>query len=185
MNAPFAPCSRETEVLDLVGIGQWPARADADLATHVASCPHCADLVVVASAILDERDRGEQYARLPDAGIVWFRAQVRAREDARRRAARPLLIAQIAGAAVVVAILAMWSGGLIERVPALAASGWSALADLFATQPALIGEAGAQSGATVSQTTNSWLVPALLVTTLVVVMLAFGVSRLADDEHGL
>jgi hypothetical protein len=185
MNASVPPCNRESEVLDLIGIGQWPARADAQLAGHVASCPHCSDLVVVASAIVDERDHGEHQPRLPDAGIVWLRAQLRARDEARRRAARPLLVAQIAGAAVVIAILAMWSGGLMDRVPALAASGWAVLTDLFARQPAVVTDARAQSSSAVSPTIGSWLLPALIAATLAAIMLAVGVSRLADDENGL
>lgn len=185
MKRAMTPCEREADVLDLIAIGQWPARADANLAAHVATCPNCADLVVVASAIVDVRDNGERHTRLPDAGIVWLRAQMRAREDAARRAGRPLLVAQVAGAAAIVAILAIWSGGLMGSLSAFASSGWTAVTELFARQPALVADTSASSVGTVSRTATSWLIPALIGGTLAVVMLAFGVSKLADDEHGL
>ena len=58
MNRPMIPCARETDVLDLIAIGQWPARADATLAAHVASCASCSDLAIVASAITDSGSSG-------------------------------------------------------------------------------------------------------------------------------
>lgn len=183
MNRSMAPCAREGDVLDLVAIGQWPARADADLAAHVAACPSCSDLALVASAIVDVRDTGAAHKRLPDAGIVWLRAQMRAREDAARRAARPIWIAQWTGMAVIAAILVMWSGGLMGSLSAFASSGWTAVSELFARQPALATNA-AVAGTPV-EGGGTWLVPALIGGTLAVVMLAFGVSKLADDERGL
>ncbi|MEO8482990.1 MAG: hypothetical protein ABI634_12320 [Acidobacteriota bacterium] len=176
-------CARETEVLDLIAIGQWPARADADLAAHVASCPNCVELALVASAIVDVRDSGEGYRHLPDSGIVWLRAQMRAREDATNRAARPLWLAQFAGVAAVVAILAIWSSGLMGSVSGVASSGWTSMTDLFARVPELfvlsIQPAGGGTGA---ETATRWLIPGLIVATLGVIALAFGVSKLADGD---
>lgn len=185
MTRTMTSCARETDVLDLIGIGQWPARADADLSAHVASCPTCAELAIVASAIVDERDCGENQKRLPDAGIVWLRAQMRAREDAARRAARPLWIAQIGGLAVVAAILAIWSGGLMGGLAAFTSAAWAAVGDLFARQPGLIAEAHSPGAGTTSPAGVTWLIPALIGGTLAVVMLALGVSKLADGADGL
>jgi hypothetical protein len=67
----------------------------------------------------------------------------------------------------------------------LAASGWAVLTDLFARQPAVVTDARAQSSSAVSPTIGSWLLPALIAATLAAIMLAVGVSRLADDENGL
>jgi hypothetical protein len=185
MSRAMTPCARESDVLDLIGIGQWPARADADLAAHVASCPSCTDLALVASAIVDVRDTGTAYKRLPDAGIVWLRAQMRAREDAARRAARPLWMAQVAGVAAVIAILVIWSGGLMGSLSAFASSGWAAITEMFARQPTLMADASPASAGTAAQAGGTWLIPALIGGTFAVVMLAFGVSKLADDERGL
>ena len=49
-------------------------------------------------AALDEAD-------VPSSGQVWWRAQVRARADAQRVAARPLFVAQAVGAAAVLGAL--------------------------------------------------------------------------------
>ena len=38
--------------------------------------------------------------KVPDAGVVWYRAEVRARQELARRAARPVAAAQAAAAVV-------------------------------------------------------------------------------------
>ena len=101
-------CSHETEVLDLVAIDQWPQRADASLQAHVASCPQCAEVASIATAV---REWGDNVAvpRMPDSSVVWHRAQLRARAEAARAAFRPLWLAQ--GFAVVALIVALvWIG---------------------------------------------------------------------------
>jgi len=104
---PF--CPHEQDVLDLVAIGQWPARADATLVAHAAACETCRDLASVAGAIIESRDTLPT-AHVPDASVVWYRAQVRARLDAASRAGRPMLFAQIAAVAGIAAIVLVWSG---------------------------------------------------------------------------
>jgi hypothetical protein len=106
-------CPHEAEVVDLVAIGQWPARADAALAEHVAGCEICGDVAVVATALTDLGESSMAAVRVPDAGTVWYRAQVAAREDLARRATRPMLAAEIAAAlaAVTVVVLTWQMGG--------------------------------------------------------------------------
>jgi len=68
--------------------------------THVATCAVCADLVEVARALHDDR---ESLCRRdpPAAGIVWWRATIRARADAARTATQPISVLQaIAGASI-------------------------------------------------------------------------------------
>lgn len=183
MSARPDACPHEADILDLIAIGQWPDRAGADLAAHVASCPACADLALVASSIIDVRDSGASARRLPDAGIVWLRAQMRARADARRRAARPFLFAQVAGAAALAAILAIWWGGLMGTVTALVANGWTAALDLFGRQATALTAATPAHDATTAAPGAPWLIPGVVAATLAVVALAFALSRLADDER--
>jgi hypothetical protein len=102
-------CACERDVLDLVAIGQWPSRADEALRAHVASCATCAEVAAVAAAVrewADDSDAAEP-VKVPDASVVWYRAQVRAREDATRRASRPVLVAQLVAlvAVVIAAVL--------------------------------------------------------------------------------
>jgi hypothetical protein len=94
-------CAREPEVLEAVAFGRWPGHC-ADLAVHAASCAICADLVDVARALHDDRDALCREAQPPAAGMVWWRATIRARADAARTVTQPISALQgIAGACVV------------------------------------------------------------------------------------
>lgn len=100
-------CPHERDVLDLVAIGQWPSRADAMLRAHAAECATCAEVAAVATAVREWAD-DPQPVKVPDAAVVWYRAQVRAKEEAARRASRPVFVAQlIALATVILAVVTM------------------------------------------------------------------------------
>jgi hypothetical protein len=115
-------CSREQDVLDALSARRWPERCDADLRTHVASCAICADLVDVASALLDDHEVAWRDAHLPPSGVVWWRAQLRAREEAARAAARPLAFIQGVAASVAVWLVL----ALVRAVPPGYLSTWRA-----------------------------------------------------------
>jgi len=87
-------CAHELDVLDAIGTGRWPARADADLRDHVATCAICTDLVTVAVAFEAEPPALPGDHQLPESGVIWWKAQLRAREEARRTAGRPITVAQ-------------------------------------------------------------------------------------------
>ena len=94
-------CTREADVLEAVAFGRWPDHAG-ELVEHAAACPICADLVEVARALHADRDTACREAQLPSAGMVWWRATIRARADAARTATQPISIAQgVAGACAV------------------------------------------------------------------------------------
>lgn len=104
-------CPCERDVLDLVAIGQWPARADETLRAHVAACETCAEVASIATVVRDWANEADAVdaVKVPDASVVWYRAQVRAREDATRRASRPVLLAQLFAVAAV-ALAVFWIG---------------------------------------------------------------------------
>ncbi len=106
MNGPLCPYERD--VLDLVAIGQWPQRADAQLRAHVAGCASCAEVAEIA-AVVREWNELALVAPVPDASVVWHRAQVKAREAAARTASRPVWVAQAAALVALVVALA-WIG---------------------------------------------------------------------------
>lgn len=120
-----AVCSHERDVLDLVAIGQWPQRADAQLRAHVAQCASCAEVAEIAVAVR-EWNEVALVAPVPDASVVWHRAQVKAREAAARTASKPVWVAQgFALVALVVALVWMgpgagWYGSLWSGVTAAA-----------------------------------------------------------------
>jgi hypothetical protein len=171
MRAPIG-CPRESEVLDLVAIGHWPARAEADLVEHAAACPTCADLALAAGAIVELRDEAAMGPALPDASVVWYRAQRRAREAAARRAARPLVVVQgLALVCLVGLAAAWWTDGI-----SVAARWWTRLAQLAPALPAapsLPADVGRLP-------LVLWLLGGTLAAWLVLVPVAFYMAKLAD-----
>lgn len=96
-------CAYEKDVLDLILSDRWPDRCDPDMVAHAADCTVCRDVIAVALAMRDDEARVEsaivaaspQHPRVvPDATLVWWRAQLRAHEDAGRNAARPIAMVQ-------------------------------------------------------------------------------------------
>jgi hypothetical protein len=100
-------CAREHEVVDAVASGRWPERC-AELRAHVAACPICADVAAVAQALQEAHECGWREARVPPSGRVWWRAELRARHEAARKAAQPITIVQgLAGACAVGLVFAL------------------------------------------------------------------------------
>jgi len=110
-------CDRAGEVAAEVLAGGFRPDGDSDLRRHVAACESCGDLVLVMSALRSERDRIRREVAVPSAGLVWWRAQLRERQEAVRRAAAPVtavhaaaLVAVIVLAAILVSTVARWAG---------------------------------------------------------------------------
>ena len=57
-----------------------------------AECPECGPLVALVAEIRREYDDTRKDARVPTPEIVWWRAQMRARQEASRAAARPIRV---------------------------------------------------------------------------------------------
>ena len=87
-------CRREQDVVDAITSGRWPDRSDEELGDHVARCAICGDVVEVARALQTDHERRWQDARVPAASLVWWRAEMRARAEATRTAARPIAVAE-------------------------------------------------------------------------------------------
>ena len=96
-------CEREQDVLDAFAAQRWPARCHGELVAHVRGCSICTDLAEVANALLDDHDTLPiDDDRLAAAGVVWWRAQLRAREEDARAAVRPIAFIQGVAASVAV-----------------------------------------------------------------------------------
>ena len=59
------------------------------LREHVAGCGLCSDVAEIAGAFFEDRDCARAEAVVPSASAVWWRAQIRAREEAARLAVAP------------------------------------------------------------------------------------------------
>jgi ABC-type enterobactin transport system permease subunit len=94
-------CEFERDVHEAVAAGRWPTRVEPELRAHAQQCEICQDAVIVARAFA-ESDLATTRRALPEASLVWWRAQARAKADAARQATRPITVAQaIAFAAIV------------------------------------------------------------------------------------
>jgi hypothetical protein len=86
-------CAHESDVLMMVTTGRWPERVPADLREHVTACEVCHELAIAASAI-DAEAASRPLPSVPSAGSVWWRAQLRARQEAAQAVGRPITAAQ-------------------------------------------------------------------------------------------
>ena len=124
-------CQFEQELLDAIAARRWPDRADEALRDHVAHCGLCADVAEIAGAFFDDRDCARAEAIVPSSSAVWWRTQIRAREEAARLAARPLLIVQgiatVVAAVVAIALAPMASTWIRSSLAALGAAEFWAL----------------------------------------------------------
>ena len=131
-------CPFEAGVFEAVWMSRWPDQCEPALRAHVAGCAVCADIVLVAEAFEGERTTAWREAPVPGSGRMWWRAQMRARQEAARAAARPITLAQgVAVSSVFVATLVLagalspwfrswlgWLGGLVPVIDLQAASPW-------------------------------------------------------------
>ena len=105
-------CVREFDVLEAVASGRWAAGAFPAIEAHLVECPICADLATVVAALAPDRDERRLETRVPPAAHVWWRAQVRARQEAAAAASRPITIAQGVAAASAIGLscgaIAFW-----------------------------------------------------------------------------
>lgn len=111
--SPFG-CVREREVTELLHQGFWPDACPAELRAHVDSCRICSDLVLVRRALEEERSQAMPMARLEAPGALWWRAQLRKRNTAIEKMARPIMGAQVFALAMAVAVavaLVVWQAG--------------------------------------------------------------------------
>lgn len=121
-------CVREMELLDALARGY----VGPELMSHVMGCDSCSELHAVAGAVLDERVSAMAEAAVPAAGTMWFRLQMRHRQEARASARRALIFGQAATLLIAIVLVASLFG------TDLAFSVKHALTTLRASGPLLI-----------------------------------------------
>jgi anti-sigma factor RsiW len=136
---------------------------DRELREHLAVCDACAELATVMSALRETREHARRHAPVPSAGLVWWRAELRARREAARKAAAPVTLVQsiaLVGALVMAAALAStlagtggigagWLQDLLPGLPSMPT--WNDLSALFVDAAPIV-RAGLVLGVT------TWLV---------------------------
>jgi hypothetical protein len=111
----LAGCAREREVIKLLDRGQWPEGCSDHVRAHVAGCRSCRELVLLKQALGQERMKAASEARLEAPGVLWWRAQLRRRNAAMQRIARPFLGAQLFALAVCMASAIVYILALSRR----------------------------------------------------------------------
>lgn len=123
-------CALEQDLLDAIASRRWPDRAEASLREHVANCAACRDVAVVATAFLEDRDVAAD-GQVPPASVVWWRSQIRAREEAARLALRPIALVQAIAVLSIAVALFVWmpaaSTWARESIAAMGSAGWLSL----------------------------------------------------------
>jgi predicted anti-sigma-YlaC factor YlaD len=105
-------CPREQEVTEAIATGRWPGLAGSEVAAHTASCDVCRDVVDVARAVFEDAQLARRNAPIPPAGLVWWRAQLRARREVAETVGRPITYVQVLAGSVVAGLL-FTMGGLL------------------------------------------------------------------------
>lgn len=103
-------CAFEEKIAAASRSGQWSD----ELLAHVGQCRSCEEVALVSSYLCESSDSTRADTKLPNAGVIWSKAQATRRAEAMERALRPILwarrfaFASCAMAIVAVVVLA-WS----------------------------------------------------------------------------
>jgi hypothetical protein len=89
------PCPQEAEVQAILRSGHWPEACAPEFRKHVETCRTCSEQLLVLHAFHSARAHAMQAARVDHPNLLWWRAQLRRRNDALQRVGRPITTAQI------------------------------------------------------------------------------------------
>jgi hypothetical protein len=104
------------------------ASPNTEILAHARSCPVCFELLLVAGLLREQTTLAQrELSTLPDAGLIWRKAQALAREKALARATLPIRIARIC-ASVLAILAAPWL--ILESRPL-----WPGIAELWPIHP--------------------------------------------------
>ena len=88
-------CPHEAEVQAILRQGHWPEACDPEFRKHVQTCRTCSEQLLVLHAFHSARAQAIEAARVDHPNLLWWRAQLRRRNDALQRVSRPITTAQI------------------------------------------------------------------------------------------
>lgn len=124
----FPECEFESEVIEAA----MQLRSDSELERHAEACSVCADAQAAARAVAMTREGTVAFARVPDAGQVWWKAQIRARREAVESVARPITAVHIAALAFAFGLLGACIGATTEWFQTILRQAWQELSGIDA-----------------------------------------------------
>ena len=85
-------CARE----DQTSAAVFSGTLNAEITWHAQQCPVCADILLVSEFLHEDTARtAHEQPPLPDPGLIWQKADLRAHQEAVRRALRPIRFMKI------------------------------------------------------------------------------------------
>ena len=108
-------CEKEQVVVAALLAGALPD----DLLAHVSICEVCTEVAQVSHALLHEVAPAADVLRLPDASLVWKRAETLAKKQAIAKATRPIRIARICAGFAALLALPWLARTLLNSIPNL------------------------------------------------------------------
>lgn len=108
-------CRLTRELQMLLQSGAWPLAASPELRAHVATCPECTAHARLTLGLRSLREQSMAAAPVLSPGLIWWRAQLRRRNEALAHIERPLMTAQIL--VLVVLLAACGSAFCLGRLP--------------------------------------------------------------------
>lgn len=106
-------CEKEQVVVAALLAGALPN----DLLAHVSVCEVCAEVAQVSHALLHQVAPAADVLRLPDASLVWKRAETLAKQQAIAKATRPIRIVRISAGVAALLALPWLAPTLLNSVP--------------------------------------------------------------------
>jgi len=117
-------CLRAADALAAMTAGPEPELSNEELRQHADACESCREMVTVVTALRSERDRVRRSAPVPSAGLVWWRAQLRQRQQAALKATAPVTAIHAAAIVAVVALTVVLATSVAPFVGTPSLSGW-------------------------------------------------------------
>jgi|SRR5215467_7795493 len=136
MNLLF--CPSEKELQEALREGRWPQACDPELRAHVDRCRDCQELVLVMQTLQKAKSQMHLAGVSGSPGLLWWRGQLRRRNEAIQSVTEPLALAQKAGllGLLVAFFVLIWQGShpsdLLNLFQSLSSSGFSPLEHLWA-----------------------------------------------------
>jgi hypothetical protein len=88
-------CPHEAEVKAILRQGHWPEACDRELRQHIQTCRTCSEQLLVLHAFHAARAHTMRAAPIDHPNLLWWRAQLRRRNQALQSVGRPITTAQI------------------------------------------------------------------------------------------